>query len=138
MIGSLTEDQVDELLRAEWIGRIGCHVAGQTYVVPVAYAYDGEAVYVHSAEGQKLAMMRDNPDVCFEVDRIEGLHSWRSVVARGWFEELHGADALAALELLLDRIPDGGQGGDDGEWRRPSITLFRIVLYEKSGRFEHR
>jgi nitroimidazol reductase NimA-like FMN-containing flavoprotein (pyridoxamine 5'-phosphate oxidase superfamily) len=134
MVGSLTEEQVDDLLREEWVGRIGCQQAGRTYVVPVAYVFDGSAVYAHSAEGRKLAIMRENPEVCFEVDRIESLHSWRSVVARGWFEELSGADAVAALQLLLGRLDDGA--ADEGEWRRPSITLFRIVLDEKSGRFE--
>ncbi len=134
MLGSLSESQVEGLLHEESVGRIGCHSGGRTYVVPVAYIYDGTAVYAHSAEGLKLAMMRDNPEVCFEVDQIDSLHSWRSVIAWGWFEELHGKAAVGALELLLERFGRTDHEPDKG--RLPSIALYRVVLDEKNGRFE--
>ena len=54
MLGELTSDEIDELLRTEAIGRIGCYAFGQPYVVPVTYAYDGDSVYGHSREGLKL------------------------------------------------------------------------------------
>ena len=40
----LTRAEIDQLLRERTVGRIGCHADGVTYVVPVIYAYDGEAV----------------------------------------------------------------------------------------------
>ena len=48
MLGELDAEQIEELLRAEVLGRIGCHADGRTYVVPVTFAYDGECVYGHS------------------------------------------------------------------------------------------
>ena len=69
MLGELTSDQIEHLLHSEVVGRIGCHAAGRTYVVPVNYAYDGEFLYGHAADGMKLQMMRENPELCFEVDR---------------------------------------------------------------------
>ncbi|MCL1983164.1 MAG: pyridoxamine 5'-phosphate oxidase family protein [Clostridiales bacterium] len=49
-----------------------CHLAmcseSQPYVVPMLYAYEDGAMYFHCAEvGQKLDMLRANPNVCFEV-----------------------------------------------------------------------
>jgi len=32
--------------------------------------------------------MRKNPEVCFQLDVIENLASWRSVICWGTFEEL--------------------------------------------------
>ena len=42
MIGELNEEQIEQMLRGETVGRIGCHSSEQIYVVPVTYAYDGQ------------------------------------------------------------------------------------------------
>src|SRR5690349_3689996 len=100
MLGELTEQEIDLVLRNQRVGRIGCHADGVTYVVPVGYAYDGMAVYVLSAEGMKLNMMRANPRVCFEVEQVEHWANWQSVIAWGNFEELTDDDAESAMRLL--------------------------------------
>ena len=149
MLGELSSQEVEELLRSEITGRIGCHAGGRTYVVPITYAYAKGYVYCHSAEGLKLRMMRKNPTVCFEVDRVENVGNWRSVIATGRFEELTGRDAIEAMDVLISRFGETGQDGSahpsyvlrssgaepplaDG---RP-IVLYRIHLAEKTGRFE--
>ena len=104
MLGELTPEEIDEMLRSEAIGRIGCYAFGRPYVVPITFAYDGVAVYGHSREGLKLRMMRSHPSVCFEVDRMEGLSDWRSVIAMGTFSELQATQAETAMELLRRRI----------------------------------
>jgi nitroimidazol reductase NimA-like FMN-containing flavoprotein (pyridoxamine 5'-phosphate oxidase superfamily) len=147
MLGTLNEAQIEMVLRRETIGRIGCHADGRTYVVPVTYAYDGEAVYAHSAEGLKLRVMRKNPRVCFEVEHVDSLAEWRCVIAQGEFEELAGAAASAAMELLITRLaplttgetntPTFGFRGDGPERdRRPCV--YRVRLVERTGRFEKR
>lgn len=150
MLGELTHEQVEALLRSEVVGRIGCHAGGKTYVVPVTYAYDGTAVIAHSADGTKLRMMRENPSVCFEVDRVENLANWQSVIAWGRFEELQGEEAAAAMHTLVARMlplmsheanvpshgmPHGAHAADTAGHR---ASLFRIVLDERTGRFEKR
>ena len=132
MIEELTGAEVDELLRDRTVGRIGCHADGVTYVVPVIYAYDGEAVYVASVEGQKTRMMRTNPRVCFEIDEHEP-GTWRSVVAQARYEELACAEAERALALLTERFAGAGRR------RRPeaggrATVCFRLVLGETTGR----
>lgn len=104
MLGDLNAEQIEQLLRSEVIGRIGCHAGGRTYVVPVTFAYDGEHVYAHSADGLKIRMMRENPSVCFEVDRMENMANWQSVIAWGTFEELSGAEAQRGMSYLIDRL----------------------------------
>ena len=113
MIEELDDKQIDAFLRQQVIGRIGMHVDGETYVVPIIYAWDGKHIYVQSVEGRKIEMMRANPEVCFETDWYER-GSWRSVIVDGTYEELHGAGAAKALALLVARF--AGSGGR----RRPS------------------
>ena len=64
MMGNLTLDQIEEVLRTEVIGRIACVADGWPYIVPITYVYDGgEFVFSHSAEGRKIEAMRQNPQV---------------------------------------------------------------------------
>jgi hypothetical protein len=49
-------------------------------------------------------MMRRNPSVCFEVDRVEALLTWKSVIAWGTYRELAGPEAERALDLLVQRL----------------------------------
>ncbi len=58
MLGTLNSEQIEQILRSEVIGRIGCHANGQTYVVPITYAYDGERVICHTSQRMKIQMMR--------------------------------------------------------------------------------
>ncbi len=58
MLGELNQEQIEQVLRSEVIGRLGCHASGRTYVVPVTYAYDGERIICHSGLGRKIEMMR--------------------------------------------------------------------------------
>jgi hypothetical protein len=149
-LGALTEEQIDQVLRSELVGRLGCHADGRTYVVPIIYVYEDGCIYGHSAEGTKLRMMRANPAVCFEVDHVESVTDWRSVIAWGRFEELPGDAAERATRLLLDRItplistPESGRphGRADAGSPHPPMpepqrpVVYRIVLTERTGRYE--
>jgi nitroimidazol reductase NimA-like FMN-containing flavoprotein (pyridoxamine 5'-phosphate oxidase superfamily) len=136
MILELSPGEVDELLRAQVVGRIGCHAGGLTYVVPVIYAYADDGVYVASIEGQKIRMMRENPRICFEVDEYDGAGGWRSVIVQGVYEELDAAGAEHAVRLLAERFRRGGEGGPRRERAtdgRPTVC-FRIRVLEATGR----
>jgi len=144
MLGDLTGDEIEQLLRREAIGRIGCSAEGRIYVVPIMYAYDGECIYAHSADGLKIRTMRANPSVCFEVEQIIDPAHWSSVIAWGTYEELSGADEDRAGTLLVARF--GPMATSATALKRPRIrgvaqeasrtTLFRLRLSKKTGRFE--
>lgn len=149
MLGTLTTVEVERLLASEFTGRIGCHADGRTYVVPVTYAYKSGNVYCHSAEGRKVRMMRKNSDVCFEIDRVEDVGNWKSVIGEGRFHELGGREALEAMDVLIarfaeleraqERHPSYVLRASEAESSRAdgrAIVLFRIQLGEKTGRFE--
>ena len=150
MLGWLSHAEIEELLGTEVVARLGCHAEGRTYVVPITYAYDGESFIIQSADGLKLRMMRQNPLVCVEVDHVDNLANWRSVVAWGRFEELIGPAASAALTLLRKRLrpfvvsetsPAGNELAE-GETRvrggNGHASVYRIHLFERTGRFERR
>lgn len=147
MIGSLTSAEIEDVLRKNIVGRIGCHANGVTYVVPISYAYDGTYVYGHTYEGMKIKMMRVNPKVCFEVDTMENMGNWKSVICQGTFEELTKDDERKkGIQHLLDRvlpIITSQTVRITPNWPFPLKDLnnikgivYRIMLAEKTGRFE--
>lgn len=132
-IRHLAEDEIEELLRTAIVGRIACcdHVAGgRPYLVPLAYGYDGEALYAHSGPGTKLRIMRAQPLVTIEVDQAGAADRWRSVVAEGTFEEIAEPSARErALRMIYpppSAVPALGT----------QTVVFRIRLTAKSGRAE--
>jgi uncharacterized protein len=85
MLGTLSVEEIDVLLKNQLVGRLGCHTAGETYIVPISYAYDGDYIYCHTYEGKKVDMMRKNNKVCFEVDDLQTMAEWKSVIIQGQF-----------------------------------------------------
>lgn len=137
MLGELTAEEIDGVLAAEQIARLAYSKDGQPYVLPVAYVFDGEALYVHSLEGTKVAIMRSNPRVAIQVDQVEHLASWRSVMGIGVFQELKGDEAKSALRRLIDRLMPGSSAADP--FSPPGLehlaVLFRVRFTERTGRF---
>ena len=149
MLGDLTLNQIEMVLQRETIGRIGCHADNTTYVVPIIYAYDGQFVYGHTKEGMKIDMMRKNPKVCFEVDTIENMSNWRSVIAWGTFEELTTPEERqAGMQQLIDRVMPLLTGettfshsminGHGKYIEAMKGIVYRIKLTKKTGRYEKR
>ncbi|MBT1699269.1 pyridoxamine 5'-phosphate oxidase family protein [Fulvivirgaceae bacterium PWU4] len=147
MLGKLTEAQIDQVLYTQFVGRIGCRSNNKMYVVPVTYVYHEGYIYAHSREGLKIKMMRQNPDVCFQVDSIENMTNWRSIIVWGKYEELKDRKQQAALKIIMDRLAPFIMS----ETVRPShefahapevvekslkAVVYRIKAAEKTGRFE--
>jgi hypothetical protein len=139
MADLLSEGDIERVLAEERIGRIGCSLDGESYVVPMTYAYEGDSIYCHSLDGRKVEIMRANPRVCFEVDRTYGLRHWESVIAQGTYEELAGRDAERAMLALIARfqptMPPVVEDANEPKLADSGI-VFRIRLTEKTGRAE--
>ena len=142
MVRDLSSAEIDEVLREELIGRIGCSGDRGIYIVPIAYAYDGTFVYGYSADGAKLRHMRAQPEVCFEVDRIDDVANWHSVIAWGTFEELADDEAADAAERIWSRLHNATSRRDADamrsyvERRHQYGVAYRIRLKETTGRLE--
>jgi uncharacterized protein len=135
-VRDLSRDEIEDFLRSQRIARLGCHAAGETYVVPVIYAYDDGAVVTVTTEGRKVAMLRENPRVCVEVDEYDadGRGSWRSVIASGDAEELSGDEIEAALAVLRERFARAAGRAAEPRERTPGVVVLRIRLENASGR----
>ncbi|TDH28543.1 pyridoxamine 5'-phosphate oxidase family protein [Segetibacter sp. 3557_3] len=147
MIGKLNSTEIEEVLRDQVIGRIGCHADQVTYIVPISYSYDGTFIFIHSKGGMKIDAMKKNPNVCFEVEAFENMANWRTVILWGTFEEITNAgDRNQAWQALLHRtLPQ--ETSETVQLSRDLAKLvaashesdgnvYRIRVAEKTGRFE--
>lgn len=139
MLHDLSPELTEHLLSTQFFGRIGCAADGQVLVLPVAYLYDGHAIYGQTREGTKTRMLRQNPTVCFEVDEACSPTSWRSVVIQGVYEELNGDDRIYAEQRLgPGRVaPRSDVVSSTGEVPQPPPpVVYRIRILSKTGRSE--
>ncbi len=149
MLGELNEKQIEDLLTQQVTGRLACYADGELYLVPINYVYKDSCIYGHSSHGKKIEMMRKNPEVCFEIDEIETVFNWKSVIAWGRFEEIVNVDEQEqAMQHLIHRImplsenpsdhPSHGiteNESDIGD--KVELVVYKILITRKTGRFEN-
>lgn len=148
MVGTLTPEQIDQLLAERQFAWLACHADDKMYVVPISYVFDKDRLVGQTTAGMKVEMMRKNASVCVGVDDIQDLTRWRSAIVWGKFEELRGLDAVEAEGLLLDKYGDVFQEMHSTARLGRNVTpprvngkdlppvVYSIKITEKTGRFE--
>jgi len=108
-IVAISQQECSELLKRVSIGRLGCSLDDQPYVVPVAFSYEPEYIYIFSTLGKKIKWMRKNPKVCLQADEIENRSNWVSVIATGTYLELREPQYTAQREHALEQLAQYSQ-----------------------------
>ena len=110
---------LDAVLDAGRVAHIGIVGEGaQPYVLPVAYARDGDRVLVHGSTGSRLfGTLAAGAPACLTVTLLDGLvvarsvfessMHYRSVMVLGVAAELDEAAKLAGLERITDHLMPG-------------------------------
>ncbi|MEI2749302.1 MAG: pyridoxamine 5'-phosphate oxidase family protein [Ferruginibacter sp.] len=147
MLGKLTSTQINNILSSQSVCRLACTDGKKPYVTPVTYAYDGKFIYGQTQEGTKLNILRKNPNVCLQMDIMNSMNNWQSVLVYGKFEELKNKAADTAREYLFSKVltlmtsstihnfeHEGATKVDDNN--RIKSIMYRIKIKEITGRFE--
>jgi nitroimidazol reductase NimA-like FMN-containing flavoprotein (pyridoxamine 5'-phosphate oxidase superfamily) len=129
----LSDTECRELLARNNIGRIAYQIRDHVNIVPLGYVYHDEWLACRTQEGSKVSVLRHSPYVAFEVDEVEGLFDWKSVVVQGsWYEEdLPTEGREETLAALRSVAPDVLTPDDPTPFRD---VLFRIHIREITGR----
>ena len=139
----ISQQECSELLQRVSIGRLACSLNDQPYVVPVAFSYEPDCIYIFSTLGKKIEWMRKNSKVCLQADEIGNRSNWTSVVVTGTYLELnvpqyHTALREHARERLAEqcsewwRIPLSG-ARDRALVSSMETVFFRIDITSISG-----
>lgn len=109
MIQEMQHEACEALLRNNFVGRIAYVASGVPHVVPMTYYYSnqgGKSLLLYSLEGHKIDAMRKNRLVGFQVDEIEVITRWRSVLVHGEFEQLEHIDAKEFLREFSQGVKE--------------------------------
>lgn len=109
-LNEMTSEEIQQFLTCARVGRLGLFFEGSPHVVPLGYAYaDGEIFFHTCNEGLKMRALRENPDVCFEVDEtLSDASMYKSVIVFGKAKILADEEEMTPyLQKLIDkyRIP---------------------------------
>lgn len=105
----MNNEECLQILSNNYVGHLGYIFEKKPYVVPITYFYNQEnnSIICYSGKGQKLKALRKKKFVSLEIDEIESINQWRSVLVHGEFEELHQTDAkylLHAFALGVEKL----------------------------------
>jgi uncharacterized protein len=129
---------VDAVLDAGLVAHLAVTEAdGQPYVLPVAYARDGDRVLVHGSTGSRLfRALADGAPTCLTVTLLDGLvlarsvfessMRYRSVMVLGRATLLDGDEAWAAYARLTEHLMPGRW--DDARQPTPKERAATLVL----------
>jgi uncharacterized protein len=137
-IVEISQDECKDLLNRVSVGRLGCSLENQPYVIPISFVYEPEHLYVFSTLGQKIKWMRQNPKVCLQTDQGEDHSNWTSVVLSGTFFELRESAEKEHARKRLAKFSDWWQMPLAERRERTSDLsivpiLFRIDIASMSG-----
>ena len=138
-IRALDREECERILARNRVGRLAYARQNRVDIEPLHYVFDNGWIYGRTSHGTKLLVTGEEWwPVAFEVDEVEDVFQWRSVVVHGGFYVIdeYGADWEAGqwrrgVELLRQIIPETLAEGDPVPHRR---VVFRIALQEVAGR----
>ncbi len=115
-ISAMSGEECEALLRRNTVGRMGFSFQDRVDIQPLTYVYRDRWLFGRTSEGAKLATLRHNRWVAFQVDEIHDTWNWDSVVVRGGIHVLGeggGAEdrrlreeAEAALRELMPELEE--------------------------------
>ncbi len=135
---ALSATECQSLLATHHIGRLAYAYKQRVDIEPLHFVADGEWLYLRTAHGTKVSMLEHQPWVALEVDDVQGLFEWQSVVVHGSVQVLDphdGADAEMrwqhAVEAFRRVVPQAFADGDPTPQRD---VMLRVHMSHVEGR----
>ena len=133
--------EMDALLARNHVGRIAYSFHDRVDIEPIHYVYADGAFYLRTEHGSKLTALAHAPWVAFEVDEIDGLFDWRSVVAHGTVYMLEDAGSpemranyRVAVRRLRELVPDALNPDDPVTARSVVLKLHPAEMTGRAAR----
>lgn len=125
--------EIDAILQSAKVMHLALADDNVPFLVPVFYAYDGTALYFHSAQtGTKIGIMKRNNKVCFEISVAHGViesdmacdfeAKHRTVIGFGTAAFVDdGAEKVKALDMIVARF-------SEKDFEYPQANLSRTAV----------
>ncbi|MCE9602627.1 MAG: pyridoxamine 5'-phosphate oxidase family protein [Gemmatimonadetes bacterium] len=134
----LSAAECTAILARHHVGRLAFSRKDRVDIEPIHYVFDEGWLYGRTQPGTKLEVITHNRWIAFEVDEIDALFDWRSVVVKGGFYLLrsdggpHETEAYDKGVAILRRLVPETMTATDPLPER--AIVFRINIDELFGR----
>ena len=136
----MRNEECYELLKRVRYGHLACCRNDQPYVVPIYYVCEGHDIFMYTTAGLKSEIIRDNPQICLQVEEILETGAWRSVIVTGTAQEISDrTEREAAVELIRGSNPSllpalAIKWSND--WIRKNVeVVYKVKINSTAGRF---
>ncbi len=125
------------ILNEAEVCRVGFSRANKPYIVPMNFGFDEGHIYLHSSvEGKKMEILKENKNLCFEVDvrselvKSEKPCNWGmkyvSVMGNGTAELIEKPEEkIKALDIIMDKYDD--EGLNSREYLESSLKRTAVI-----------
>ena len=134
----LDPSECTAILERHHVGRLAFARKDRVDIEPISFIYDDGWLYGRTQPGTKMEVLTHNRWVAFEVDEIDALFEWRSVVVKGGFYLLRADGSPTEVGIyhkslaILRRLVPETMTPDDSLPER--AIVFRIHIDELFGR----
>ncbi len=98
--------EIEQLLDEVNYGHLGCSQNGMPYVVPVHFAWARPVIYIYTTDGKKAEIIRGNPKVCLQLEKVTSKRDWKSVIVQGEAAQVTDKEEREkALQLVAEINP---------------------------------
>lgn len=149
MLRDLAKAECEEILARERYAHLGCIDGEEPHVVPITYAYEDGYLYGFTFEGAKILVLRKNPVMCVQVEKLTSEHHWESVMCWGKYEEISEPEEVQRVKLLFAQrhgdailghmdppVTPGVHESHPRSTKKP--VIYRMRPYRMTGRSETR
>ena len=130
------KEEFEKIIHEAQVCYVGLSTDNQPYVVPMNYAWEEGAFYLHAApEGYKLDILKANPSVCLNINTGNELFHRHKEVGCSWGMKFKSVTASGKASFITDydekyRIMQLFMlkfAGEKYEFSEPSIRNVAIV-----------
>jgi uncharacterized protein len=138
-IDEMGQDEIHELLYKVGYGHLGFIHAGKPCVMPMHYYLENSDIYLFTTVGMKTHDMDTDPDVCLQVEELNGSEHWRSVIVMGEAQHVTEQPEIDRVMTLVKQrdstlSPAVNRTWTDSWGRAEVLSIYRIRSGEMSGR----
>jgi uncharacterized protein len=137
--------QIEEILSKAKFLRLALSDADIPYIVPIAFGYKENAIYLHSSQkGKKIDILKKNPRVCFEAESEAEVMTaddpckynvrYRSVIGYGQAKFLEDYnEKVKGLTILSEHYGRKGPFEFE-EWKVNRLCVIKIEIERMTGK----
>ena len=141
----MKRSEIDQIIHNALYCQLACSLNNEPYIIPIAYGYDGEAIYFHTGmEGKKIDVFSANPKVCLSfivdvkihpnpLEACQWSFQYKSVIGYGDVKEINNLNQrLNALSAIMAHYTQ--KQWDFPEDELSKTRLWKVKLHDLTGK----